>query len=515
MIRNATEYSSSFFPSEYYEDELEPGSIPANKVKTIAFYLPQFHAIPQNDKWWGKGFTEWTNVTRAVPLFEGHHQPQLPLDLGFYNLTDPEVLRRQAKMAKKHGVDGFCFHHYWFLGERLLEKPLELFLANQDIDIGFCICWANESWTRRWDGSDNEVLINQNHCQEDDLLFIEELLPVFKDQRYIRIDGRPLLVIYRADIFPDFKATVKLWKGYCKSNKLPEPYVVIAQTFGIKDPRPFNADAAVEFPPHGLPNTDITKAQGFITDTFYGKISDYEQVVEHASNQACPEYKVFRTAFPGWDNTARKGLNCHAFANNTPKLFQHWLESNIKHAKENLSVSEQAIFINAWNEWAEGAHLEPDRRYGYANLNAVQRAHCLLPNDVDRELTNSLRQRPPVMSRNEFFDSFCEYHFVELCFRLIQDKAFDIQIYGAGEGGRQLINLLRLSGQPFKIHCILDRTAIDISFELEGIDVLPPDRLMYDVPNIVIASKAFKQEIIKTLMGLLSGRSLDNYKLYR
>ena len=338
-------------------------------IKLIAYYLPQFHPFPENDQWWGKGFTEWTNVTKAVPQFVGHYQPHLPDELGFYDLRLKEVMERQIELAKMYGVYGFCFHHYWFGGKRLMEKPVDLLLNNKDLDIPFCLCWANENWTRRWDGLENDVLIAQKHSPEDDIEFIKDLSRYLKDDRYIKIDGKPLVVIYRIELLPNPKETIKRWREYCKGIGFEDIFLVGAQTFGFEDPTLYGLDAAVEFPPHKIPGCpQINNEIEFINKKFTGLVYDYEKMVLNKGYLNDVKYSLFKTIMPSWDNTARKPNNSHIFKNATPELYSEWLKDVILHTKNNNKDNEQFVFINAWNEWAEGAHLEPDRKYGYAYL---------------------------------------------------------------------------------------------------------------------------------------------------
>jgi O-antigen biosynthesis protein len=232
------------------------------RPRVIAFHLPQFHPIPENDAWWGKGFTEWTNVTRARPFFAGHYQPRFPADLGFYDLRLPEILQAQASLARDHGIHGFCYHYYWFKGgKRLLERPIEQMLASGTPDFPFCLCWANENWTRRWDGQESEVLMPQEYDTESDLAFLHSVLPYFRDPRYIRVGDRPLLVVYRATLFPDPATTVKLWQDEMRRLGEAVPYLVAAESFDVSAATAAAAgfDATCEFPPHGTAKAGLRK----------------------------------------------------------------------------------------------------------------------------------------------------------------------------------------------------------------------------------------------------------------
>ncbi len=374
-------------------------SINQDLIKLIAFYLPQFHPIPENDKWWGKGFTEWQNVSKAVPQFSGHYQPHLPGDLGFYDLRLPQVQSQQIELARKYGIYGFAFYYYWFNGKRLLEKPLDMFLQSKE-DFPFCICWANENWTRRWDGQEDEVLIGQEHSPESDLRFIEDIGPLLKDKRYIRINGRPLLIVYRANILPDVLKTVSLWREYCKNNDIGDPYLVAAQTFLFKDPREVGFDAAVEFPPHNVDIKNITRSLKISNPNYKGAVVDYKDMVQKESeNMVTSEYKLFKTVFPSWDNEARKPGRGFTFAFSTPDLYRRWLLKAARFTLQESNPDKRLLFINAWNEWAEGAHLEPDRRYGYAYLQStadalkeIESIKIVTPEPVDAQRNQSDRQ---------------------------------------------------------------------------------------------------------------------------
>jgi len=344
-----------------------------DRTQLIAFYLPQFHPIPENDEAWGRGFTEWTNVTKAAPLYEGHHQPQLPGELGFYDLRVPEVMEQQAKLAKAYGISGFCHYYYWFDGRRLLERPLELMLSNKSLEMPFCLCWANENWTRRWDGSEHEVLVSQNFTPGSwERKFIEDLYPYFSDNRYIRIDGRPLLLVYRPNAIPDLGRCIRIWREIAKENEL-ELFIAACLTFGFDDPFGFGFDAGVEFPPHGVLANEVNDKIEW-KKPFDGRAYYYADVVTTELVKWEKPYKTFRTAMAGWDNTSRLGARGHLYHGATPELFETWLSALVIHSKRRHRPGQRLVFINAWNEWAEGAHLEPDRQFGRRWLAACARA---------------------------------------------------------------------------------------------------------------------------------------------
>lgn len=342
-------------------------------VKAVAFYLPQFHPIPENDEWWGRGFTEWSNVGKALPNYTGHYQPHCPIHFGYYDLRILSVMEEQAKIAKEYGLYGFSYYFYWFAGKVLLELPLQQMLKNKQINIPFCLTWANENWSRSWDGQENNILIAQKHGDEDSIAFIRYLLPYFRDSRYITVEGKPLLIIYRANIIPDIKRIAQIWRDIVVSEGFPGLYLVSAQTFGIKDPYEFGFDASVEFPPHTADNTDISDSVDIINKDFSGHVFSYDLTVSKAVTDKEPPYKLFRTAMLSWDNTARKQNNSHIFYGFSISRYKQWLSSivNRVHTNEKYSKDEKLVFINAWNEWAEGTHLEPDRKYGFAYLQAT------------------------------------------------------------------------------------------------------------------------------------------------
>jgi lipopolysaccharide biosynthesis protein len=347
---------------------------PTVPVRAIAFYLPQFHPIPENDLWWGKGFSEWTNVTKARPNFIGHYQPHLPADFGFYDLRVPEVLEQQAAVAREHGIHGFCYHYYWFAGKRLLEQPVETMRTSGRPDFPYCLCWANENWTRRWDGADEDVLISQNPSPADDERFIRDLLPHLRDQRYIRVDGRPLVVVYRIGMLPEPRATAAIWRRVCRSEGVGELYLCAAKTYDTAEPERYGFDAIVEFPPHCLRVLAVNAQVEMTNMEFKGALFDYREFVQDTLARPGPAYACHPTVMPGWDNTARMPNLGNTFINASPEIYEVWLREIVARAAESRGSDERLVFINAWNEWAEGAHLEPDRRYGYQYLEATRRA---------------------------------------------------------------------------------------------------------------------------------------------
>ncbi len=345
-----------------------------DRVRAIAFYLPQFHPIPENDRWWGEGFTEWTNVSRGRPNFVGHYQPHLPADLGFYDLRLPQVRERQATLAREYGIHGFCYYYYWFAGKRLLERPLEEMRTSGTPNFPYCLCWANENWTRRWDGAEREVLIAQNPSRADDERLIRDLLPHFRDPRYIRVHGKPLLIVYRVGVLTDVRASASIWRDVCRREGIGDIYLCAAKTYDTSDPARYGFDAIVEFPPHGV-RTPPVNAQVQITNPdFDGTIVDYRRYVIDSLARIDPAWIVHRTAMPGWDNAARMPDHALTFIHATPEIYEIWLRELVARTLEKRVPEERLLFINAWNEWAEAAHLEPDQRYGHQYLEATQRA---------------------------------------------------------------------------------------------------------------------------------------------
>jgi glycosyltransferase involved in cell wall biosynthesis len=362
---------------------LADGAVPLNDtamhatphVRLIAFYLPQFHPIPENDQFWGKGFTEWTNVTSATPQFVGHYQPRLPSDLGFYDLRLVEVQRQQVELAKRYGIGGFCFYFYWFGGKQLLQRPVEQYLANPDLDLPFCLCWANENWTRAWDGLASEVLMEQPHSLESDASFIHSIRKYLEDPRYIRVRGRPLVIVYRPSILTSPLETARRWRSWCRENGIGEIFLGYVQSFDLGEPADYGFDGAIEFPPNFMNCPLYSGDLALLNPFFRGTVYDWQFFRRRSDNYSTPAYKLFRGVCPSWDNEARRSGRGTVMLGSSPREYRAWLKNAIRDTLRRVEVpSERLVFVNAWNEWAEGAYLEPDRRYGYAYLQATRDA---------------------------------------------------------------------------------------------------------------------------------------------
>jgi hypothetical protein len=360
-------------------------------VRVIAFYLPQFHPIPENDAWWGTGFTEWTNVRRAVPLYAGHNQPREPGELGYYDLRDKAVRYRQVELARQYGVYGFCYYYYWFSGRRLLERPLDLMLADTQLDFPFCVCWANESWSRRWDGSEQDVLLEQKYAPTDPERFIQDLANALQDPRYITVAGSPLLLVYRPAVVPQMAEVLKTWRRTADRLGLPGLHVCGMQTRDYTSGLDDGFDAMVEFPPHSIVVGAITDRIPDVAPEFTGQIFSYGDVVRFCSRRGAGiGLPVYRGLMPRWDNTPRLQLAAHVFDGATPDLYEAWLRRVLHDTRETHEGDRRLVFLNAWNEWAEGAYLEPDARLQYAYLEATARAVFGVPSPA--ALLATLRQ---------------------------------------------------------------------------------------------------------------------------
>jgi hypothetical protein len=367
-----------------------------------AFYLPQFHPTPENSQWWGEGFTEWTNVTRAKPAFNGHYQPRHPGALGFYDLRIPEILDRQVALAKQAGIAGFAFYYYWFSGKTMLDMPLRQFMARHDaLQMPFFVMWCNENWKRTWLGgseTDGDLLMEHKHLPDDPERFIDDLEDVLKHPGYLRVDGKPLLLVYPllgregADGDPAYVAQiVGRWRAHARKLGIGElcigafewPYVLNAG--GFLSAKMLDVDFFFEFPPNHVwnyaPVPNVTSSYHFYQEGSKVTVAHYEDLVQRSRQLAPPPWPLVKTVIAGsWDNSARSGPRANVYHGATPALYEDWLRDSMQYATARPAVpGHPMVFVNAWNEWAEGAYLEPDKRYGYAYLAATQRATSGLP----------------------------------------------------------------------------------------------------------------------------------------
>lgn len=350
----------------------------ATRAKVLAYYLPQFHQVAVNDTEWGTGFTEWRQLARAVPRFAGHVQPRIPRDLGFYNLENSDVMRQQIAMARNAGIHGFCFYHYSFDGQRVLEAPVERFLHDQTLDFPFCLIWANENWTRTWDGSNQDVILRQTYDDKLDQSMVDDFARHMVDPRYIRIAGRPLLILYRPGHIKDIRRKMDRWREMFRQRHGLEPLLFMSQTFSDADPRKFGLDGAVEFPPHKLTENirPINDRLQVYDPDFHSRVLDYDDIVHASLREGAQEFPLIKCAIPSWDNEPRRPGRAMVIHGSTPAKFQAWMAALVQHAQEFPVYGEAFVCVNAWNEWAEGAVLEPDVHYGAAYLNALSRAIC-------------------------------------------------------------------------------------------------------------------------------------------
>lgn len=346
-------------------------------ARAIAFYLPQFHPIPENDLWWGKGFTEWTNTAKTRPMFRGHYQPHVPADLGFYDLRVPETRVQQAEMAAAYGIEGFCYYHYWFAGRRMLERPFNEVVASSSPDFPFCLCWANETWSGIWHGAPNKTLMEQTYPGEaDHRAHFATLLPAFRDPRYIRVDGKPVFVIYQPLKLPDVSDTLRLWRAMAAEAGLPGLHIVAYSLIPDEDPVAFGYDAVI----HGYNfkikpwrndwrNPLVRVRQKINHRLGVPHVHDYADLAT-SQMTARDGDNVYRCVVHAWDNTPRSGVNGVAYKNSDPELFRQVLGAAVK-AMSDRPLDRRLIFLKSWNEWAEGNHLEPDLRYGMAYLKVI------------------------------------------------------------------------------------------------------------------------------------------------
>jgi len=355
------------------------------KARVLAFYLPQFHPTLENNNWWGKGFTEWTNVAKAKPLFKGHDQPVIPADLGFYDLRLPETRLAQAKMAFESGIEGFCYWHYWFNGKRMLERPFDEVLKSKSPDFPFCLAWANHSWTGIWKDEPDRFLINQTYPgEEDDLAHFNCLLKAFRDKRYILVDGKPLFVIFKPNDIPNLQNKLNYWRNLAKKAKLKGIYVIGINMNDFSSGKKLGLDGII-LSRLGKVNYN-TKLLNEVTRLWWGiirrlslggpRVISYKDAIKFLiPNKVDFDVPVFPCAFPNWDNTPRKGRKGFVLKNSNPELFSEHFTDAMNMVKEH-NDEEKLIFIKSWNEWAEGNYLEPDLKWGHGYLDVIKGKVC-------------------------------------------------------------------------------------------------------------------------------------------
>ena len=349
-------------------------------ARLIALYLPQFHPIPENDAWWGKGFTEWTNTAKATPLFRGHYQPHVPADLGFYDLRVAETRHAQAELAKQYGIEAFCYYHYWFAGRRVLERPINEVLLSGEPDFPFCLCWANQTWTGIWHGAPNRILIEQTYPGADDhRAHFETVLPAFRDRRHVTVDGKPLFLIYRPLELPHMADVAQLWRDMAIAAGLPGLFLVGAQQ--MDKPAALGLDASMTgHLPVRRPWVSRRRPLKWLQSKYderSGKptIYRYEDVIEQFWPPTPPGAVDFPCLIPNWDNTPRSGKDGLVLHDSTPELFRRQARHVLERIRDRPR-EHNLVFVKSWNEWAEGNHLEPDLKYGHQYLQVIQDEFC-------------------------------------------------------------------------------------------------------------------------------------------
>lgn len=375
--------------SECYR-EYEHHGICDRDVTLVAYYLTQYHPNSYNDEWWGLGTTEWNNVDQAVPQYIGHYQPRRPGELGYYDLRVDDVMRRQVELAKNYGIGVFCFYYYWFNGKRLLELPLNKFLATPSLDMPFFYCWANENWTKRFSGTNADVLMAIEPTVESYQNFIDAVIPDFADSRYYRIKGKPVISVYRPSSVPDTKTVLSHWRSRVQEELGCDLYIIAVQERdACTDWISRGYDAESEFQPKQIEHScnNITKNVHLARADFGGRVYDYADLVMNRRylSKANQAKKVYPAVMPSWDNSARRNHRGTIFHGSTPELYRRWLQDVVECTRNRNDFDEKIVFLNAWNEWGEGAYLEPDRFFGYAYLEATWEALRSGANNRDKK----------------------------------------------------------------------------------------------------------------------------------
>lgn len=466
-------------------------------MKPIAFYLPQFHEIEENNRAWGKGFTEWDNVKKARPLFEGHNQPRVPLNDNYYNLLNPDTMEWQIKLAKEYGIYGFCFYHYWFRdGKMALEKPAELWLENSQWNFPLCFAWANEPWTKTWHGAagEKEVLLEQRYGKEEQWKkHFEYLLPFFKDSRYIKEQGKPVFLIYQINKIGCFNKMIDCWNELARQNGIPELYIVDMLTADGKISRNKRVSASVDFEPG---KETRKKEEGKEEELL---IQNYDVTCTKMLKRTHRKNE-FRCMFVDYDDTPRRGEKGNLFMGSTPEKFGAYLQKTVELSK--LEKNDY-IFINAWNEWGEGNYLEPDTNNGFAYLEALEKAlagkQCTTVWDNEEER---------IVTKSEKIDKYRQYY--ELCNSWVklnnnhyqletyffEHNYKTIAIYGMGELGNRLVEALEESDITIKYGIDSNVWAAFAEIDIKGIDDID---FIDDVECVVVTPVHVYDKIYESL----------------
>ncbi|WP_338553367.1 glycoside hydrolase family 99-like domain-containing protein [Paenibacillus sp. KS-LC4] len=463
-------------------------------MKIIAFYLPQYHPVKENNEWWGNGFTEWTNVAKARPLFNGHYQPHIPSDLGFYDLRLPETREAQGELAASYGIDAFCYYHYWFNGKMILERPFNEVLHSGKPNLDFCLCWANENWTRRWDGMDQQILLKQEYEEYDPAEHMKWLAEAFQDSRYIRVNNKPLFLVYRANEITNLKKIIAVWREEIKRYGFEDIYLCCANnskaSFTVEDMLEAGFDSMYDF----TPDFRDTANEHLSVSTLPGlTIYSYQDMVaKELVKEAEEQLPAFPCVFPSWDNTARRSNNATIIQNEDADLYRNWLQHSMKRV-EGYTPDEQIVFINAWNEWGEGCHLEPDLRNGHLFLEATRSAR-----EGIKAGAHPTEKQPEADETS--------HHSVNVTV----NTARPVYIWGTGAAGIKTLDFLNDAG--IKVEGFIDNNPLKINTLVQGVIVKSKSALMEKVkeekPFICIASM-FHEEIEKDLKAIGYIRNQD------
>jgi hypothetical protein len=478
---------------------------PRSDVKNFAFYLPQFHEIKENNEWWGPGFTEWTNVKKSIPFFEGHYQPHVPLGDDYYDLSDVQTMEKQAKLAKLFGIDAFVMYYYWFDGRKLLDRPFNHLLNNPELNFPYLICWANESWTRRWDGKSEEILIEQKYEGTFAYDFIEDASKHFSNPNYQKINGRPVLLIYRPEEIPNLKEVTLEWRDTVKSLGFEGLYLISVNSFTNIDSYEFGFDASVNFAPN---NMGLTPSK---IRNFKGNLFEYNDLVAFNQDRSSTN-PVFSCVTPSWDNTARRGKEGTVFLGSTPFKFRNWLMQETRRMKNKFEkYDERVIFINAWNEWAEGSHLEPDEKYGYQWLHAVAdcKEEIYWENFYSKKMAQELNDTQDYIFKNQELEVQTYSKLILVLHNLHRNGA---QINGLNmlrefKGKGIQVEVIALSGGP-----LLGDFESLLLRDLIIIDKLPPEKIEIQIASL--KSRGYDRAIINSvasggIAGILSKYEID------